>query len=173
MSVSVRIAMTGSPSLKRQTKPSTVLYSMRPSRRPSISLIPLVNYNHPSINLTPTPKHYQLSRRGILFSRPPNLFATYLISCSRHPLSHLLRPPCPPFHLYRTLYFLRASPRVCCSRRFQCRCLPDAFITLTFVYPCQSWSHSCSLLIPASLVSTSVKSLYIIVHHAIYHNNLR
>jgi hypothetical protein len=95
--------------------------------------------NHPNnlshslstLSFTSTPKHYQLPRRGILFSHlRPNPFVRYHISCSRHPLSRLLCHPQPLVHLYCTLYLFRASPTVCSGRRFQCRHFRGTFVAL-------------------------------------------
>jgi hypothetical protein len=137
--------------------------------------ISLVNYNDAAHHsFTPTPKYsgYHLPRRGIPFSPcRANPIVSYHFSCSRHPLCHVLCRAHSPVHLYRALYLLRASPRVC-RRRFQCRRFRDAFIASAFVYLRQSWYHSYSLSIPIFSCATPVRLSCIIVHHTIHHNNL-
>ncbi|KAH9964472.1 hypothetical protein BC827DRAFT_1187344 [Russula dissimulans] len=101
--------------------------------RPSISLIPLVrdsdNLSQPSGHDTHhSSKRYLVPRRGILSYLPmPTQLSD--VFHSRRPLCPVLYCANVPGYIHRTLHVLRASTRVCCRCRFQCRCLRDTGIT--------------------------------------------
>jgi hypothetical protein len=93
------------------------------------------------------------------------------ISPSRHPLSHVLHCANTPGHIHRTLYVLRASPRVCSRRR-----LRDTFLAypppqwIIPVYSCRSCPTHVAQPYPY-LSQLSVISSCIIINGLLYHNS--